>query len=89
MNKNSKKQTVFLISDGTGITVESIANSVLSQFPDIDFVYQSYCFIDSLDKINEVIENIHVNFVLHEQKPIVFFYDGRKYILEITPSNTC
>ena len=73
MNKNPKQQTVFLISDGTGITVESIANSVLSQFPDIDFVYQSYCFIDSLDKMNEVIKRINVNFELHEQKPIVFF----------------
>ena len=73
MKKKLKKQSVFLISDGTGITVESIANSVLSQFPDIEFVYQSFPFLDSLEKINHVIDNITVNYELHEQKPIVFF----------------
>ena len=73
MNKKLKQQSVFLISDGTGITVESIANSVLSQFPGIEFVYQSYPFLDSLDKINHVIDHININYELHEQKPIVFF----------------
>lgn len=73
MNKYLKKQSVFLISDGTGITVESIVNSVLSQFPDIDFNYHSYPFIDSMEKMNNVLESINVNFELHGQKPIVFF----------------
>ncbi|MEY4515918.1 MAG: hypothetical protein RL180_264, partial [Pseudomonadota bacterium] len=30
-------RSVFFISDGTGITAETLGRSILSQFPDVEF----------------------------------------------------
>lgn len=70
--ENHQKRSIFLISDGTGITVESFANSVLSQFPDFEFSYQSFPYIDSLQKMQNIAEKIQDNYDLNEIKPLVF-----------------
>jgi len=44
------KHTVFCISDHTGVTVEAVAKSVLSQFPRLEFSLITLPFIDSPEK---------------------------------------
>jgi hypothetical protein len=43
-----------MVSDGTGITVESLTNSLLSQFESIEFEKKIVPFVDSLEKIQEI-----------------------------------
>lgn len=52
------KRIAFIISDGTGITAESLGHSLLAQFPDIEFQYVVCPYIDSEDKANQVVERI-------------------------------
>jgi len=44
------KYSVFCVSDHTGVTVESVAKSVLTQFPHLEFSLISLPFVDSVDK---------------------------------------
>lgn len=65
-------RTVFLVSDGTGITIESMAHSLLSQFPGFNFSYQSHPYVDTPEKMAFVIDKIHQAFEQHQNKPLVF-----------------
>lgn len=47
------KRTVFFISDGTGITAETVGHSLLSQFEGIDYKQERAPFVDTLDKARE------------------------------------
>ncbi|MDP3562028.1 MAG: pyruvate, water dikinase regulatory protein [Legionellaceae bacterium] len=64
------KRSVFMISDGTGITVESLSNSLLSQFESISFEKQIFPFIDTEQKAEQVCAKI--NQATGDQKPLVF-----------------
>ena len=44
------RRTIFYVSDGTGITAETIGHSVLTQFDDIDFDTYRLPFIDDEEK---------------------------------------
>ncbi len=46
----SVSRTVVFISDGTGITAETLGNGLLSQFEGIAFEYMRFPFTDSLEK---------------------------------------
>jgi regulator of PEP synthase PpsR (kinase-PPPase family) len=39
------KRTVFFVSDGTAITTETLGHSLLTQFPDIEFIQERLPFI--------------------------------------------
>lgn len=67
-----KKRSVFLISDGTGITVESFAKSVLSQFPDFEFQFHAYPYTESDEQMKSISEKIIANFELYHCEPLVF-----------------
>lgn len=43
-------RTVFFISDGTGITAETLGHSLLAQFPDVPLRQVRVPFLDNLDK---------------------------------------
>ncbi|HNQ76141.1 MAG TPA: kinase/pyrophosphorylase, partial [Pseudothauera hydrothermalis] len=43
-------RTVFFISDGTGITSETLGHSLLAQFPDARFRQVRIPFVDDVDK---------------------------------------
>jgi regulator of PEP synthase PpsR (kinase-PPPase family) len=45
-----QQRTVFFISDGTGITAETLGNSLLAQFEGMDFRQVRMPFVDSADK---------------------------------------
>lgn len=47
-------RTVFYVSDGTGITAETIGNTILTQFGDVQFQTFRLPFIDSVERAREV-----------------------------------
>lgn len=67
-----KKRDVFLISDGTGITVESFATSLLSQFPHLKFRFQEFPYTDSPEKVEAIKEKIQTSYEINTVKPLVF-----------------
>ncbi len=53
------ERTVFIISDGTGITAETFSHSVLSQFESVKFNQIRIPFVDTLEKADSVVERIN------------------------------
>lgn len=66
-----KRVTVFFISDRTGITVEMLGNSLLTQFEGVDFVRKTLPFVDSAEKIDAAVEQINRATADDGQRPIV------------------
>ena len=66
------KRFVFIISDGTGITAESLANSLLTQFDSIRFDKQIIPYVDTLEKAKELRERINLHATENGIKPLVF-----------------
>ena len=66
------KRFVFIVSDGTGITAESLANSLLTQFENIQFEKQTVPYLDTLEKAEAFVTRM--NNCYHETgiKPLVF-----------------
>ncbi|NCW90288.1 MAG: phosphoenolpyruvate synthase regulatory protein, partial [Rhodocyclales bacterium] len=52
------KRTVFFVSDGTGITAESLGHSLLSQFEGVEWVQHRLPFINSREKALEAVQRI-------------------------------
>ncbi len=66
------KRSVFMISDGTGITIESLANSLLSQFESIEFEKHIFPFTDTPEKAAHVCDIIDKCATNGETRPLVF-----------------
>jgi regulator of PEP synthase PpsR (kinase-PPPase family) len=64
-------RTVFFVSDGTGITAETLGNSLLAQFEDIEWRYERMPFIDSIDKAHECAKQIRAARSRDGLRPIV------------------
>lgn len=65
-------RSVFFISDGTGITAETLGHSLLAQFPDNRFKQIRIPFVDDLDKAIECYRQIRETGVADGVRPIVF-----------------
>ncbi len=65
------QRTVFYVSDGTGITSETIGHSVLTQFGDIDFTTHRIPFVDSEPKAESAATRIKSEYARSGQRPIV------------------
>ncbi len=63
--------TVFIVSDGTGITAETFAHSILSQF-DQKFRLVRVPFVDSTEKAYVTLEKINEATQQDGRRPIVF-----------------
>jgi regulator of PEP synthase PpsR (kinase-PPPase family) len=61
-----------MISDGTGITAEHLASSLMTQFEAIDFIKQTIPYIDSEEKANTVLEEIARCYEETQTLPIIF-----------------
>lgn len=72
MTHNANWRPVFIVSDGTAITAETLAHSVLTQFPDLTYEQQRIPFVDNIAKAQKTAEKI--NKVMNETgvKPLVF-----------------
>lgn len=65
------QRTVFYVSDGTGITSETIGHSVLTQFNDVEFVTHRLPFVDSEDKAEAAATRIKSHYAKTGMRPIV------------------
>jgi hypothetical protein len=54
-----RRRTVFFVSDGTGITVEMLGHSLLTQFDDIESAHETVPFIDSVAKAEACVARIN------------------------------
>lgn len=62
---------VFYVSDGTGITAETIGHSLLTQFTDTQFIGERISFVDSVERAREAADRIRVAAEVHSVRPIV------------------
>ncbi len=68
----NRKRTAFFISDRTGITVEKLGRSMLSQFDGIEFQQITLPFVDSVEKARDALQQINETVMNDGQRPIVF-----------------
>jgi [pyruvate, water dikinase]-phosphate phosphotransferase / [pyruvate, water dikinase] kinase len=66
------RRTVFFVSDRTGITAEMLGNSLLSQFGGLSFHRQTIPFVDTPEKIDEILRRIDENAAAEGRRPLVF-----------------
>ena len=64
-------RTVFFISDGTGITAETLGHSLLSQFEDLHLTQVRMPFVDSVDKAEDCVAQIRAAHRQDGVRPIV------------------
>ncbi|MCB1961787.1 MAG: kinase/pyrophosphorylase [Rhodocyclaceae bacterium] len=70
MNENPTR-TVFFISDGTGITAETLGHSLLAQFPEMRFKQVRLPFVDSVTKARDCATRIRTAGKEDGARPIV------------------
>jgi regulator of PEP synthase PpsR (kinase-PPPase family) len=58
MTSNINQRTVFFISDGTGITAETLGHSLISQFEGVAFRQVRVPFVDSVEKAQDCVFQI-------------------------------
>ena len=67
----SSPRPVFYVSDGTGITAETIGHSLLTQFTGTQFSTNRIPFVDSMDRAREVAALIRARGEAMGTRPIV------------------
>ena len=67
-----QRRRVFFVSDRTGLTVEALGSSLISQFDGIDFVRVTLPFIDSADKARDAVAQINSAHRDSGKRPLVF-----------------
>ncbi|WP_440222615.1 posphoenolpyruvate synthetase regulatory kinase/phosphorylase PpsR [Dokdonella sp. MW10] len=65
------RRTVFFISDGTGITAETIGHSVLTQFEGVELDTYRIPFVDAEDKAEQAARRIRIAQAQDGLRPIV------------------
>jgi [pyruvate, water dikinase]-phosphate phosphotransferase / [pyruvate, water dikinase] kinase len=68
----SQRRRVFFVSDRTGLTVEALGSSLLTQFGDFDFLRVTLPFIDSIPKAIQVVAQVNAAHRDTGQRPLVF-----------------
>ncbi|AVF93127.1 phosphoenolpyruvate synthase regulatory protein [Vibrio diabolicus] len=85
MQINNQSRDVFYVSDGTAITCETLGHVVLGQFPFIPNE-KTFPFVESQDKVADVVKEIETSYQRNGVKPLVFFSivvpDVREMLLE-------
>lgn len=66
------RRKIYFISDGTGITVESLGKSLLLQFDKLDYDCQTIPFVNEVEKAEECVAKFHQDYKDDAQRPIVF-----------------
>ncbi|HEY7673079.1 MAG TPA: pyruvate, water dikinase regulatory protein [Gammaproteobacteria bacterium] len=66
------RRTIFFISDQTGITVEALGHSLLTQFDGLDYKPMTVPFVDTVDKARRVAASIDSAGLEDGLRPIVF-----------------
>ncbi|MFO0207600.1 MAG: kinase/pyrophosphorylase, partial [Betaproteobacteria bacterium] len=63
---------VFFVSDGTGITAETLGHSVMTQFESLRYRQLRIPFVDSAEKAREAVQNIAEAGRRDRRRPVVF-----------------
>jgi regulator of PEP synthase PpsR (kinase-PPPase family) len=66
------RRTVFFVSDGTGITVEMLGHSLLTQFEGIEFQHVTVPFVDTIAKARACVARIEDAARNGSARPVVF-----------------
>lgn len=72
IHRKPPRRTAFFISDRTGITVEMLGHSLLSQFESIDFAEITLPFLDSTEKAAAVVRQINECARTDGVRPLIF-----------------
>jgi [pyruvate, water dikinase]-phosphate phosphotransferase / [pyruvate, water dikinase] kinase len=67
-----RRRTVFFVSDGTGITVEMLGHSLLTQFDGIELNHETLPFVDSVAKAEACVTRINAAPRPAGFRPVVF-----------------
>lgn len=71
MNSPLPQRTVFFVSDGTGITAETLGATVLTQFADVEFKKTTLPFINTPERARSAVD--YINHVAESgARPLVF-----------------
>ncbi len=68
----NQRKRAFFVSDRTGITVEALGSSLLTQFGELDFLRVTLPFIDTIPKAIQVVAQINDAHRESGQRPLVF-----------------
>ena len=66
------KRTAFFISDGTGITAETLGQSLLSQFENVQFTKLLRPYVDTVEKARDMVQQINAAAERDGVRPIIF-----------------
>lgn len=80
-------RTVFYISDGTGLSVEALGHSLMTQFDSLSFQSFTLPYIDSELKAKEAVQYINRCFEQGQERPIVFSTIVKPNIRDIIKSS--
>jgi len=69
---SSNTHTIYLISDHTGITVETMGKALLSQFEGLEYDFVYWPFVDNLEKAQKAADRIRLDSLDAPHHPIVF-----------------
>ncbi|MDA0130036.1 kinase/pyrophosphorylase [Vibrio sp. MarTm2] len=72
MQIDSQSRDVFYVSDGTAITCETLGHVVLGQFP-FRANEKTFPFVESEDKLSDLLKEIDISYRHNGVKPLVFF----------------
>lgn len=67
-----QSRIVYIVSDGTGITAETLANSLLSQFHGVNFEQRHTPFLTTLDQASALADELNTIASDSGLKPLVF-----------------
>jgi hypothetical protein len=77
------KRSVFFISDGTGITAETLGHSLLAQFGGVEFEQYTLPYVDSSDRAHQAVHKINQVAAEDGSKPIIIDTIVNKEIRQI------
>jgi hypothetical protein len=80
---SSPTRQVFFVSNGTAITAETLGMSLLAQFPDHQFQTRTIPFVDTLEKVHAVSDEINKSINEVDQLPIVICTMGDADLMKI------
>ena len=69
---SAEHRATFFVSESTGITAETLGHSLLSQFPEIKFQRHYRPFINTMEKAEELVEEIEASAKETGHLPVVF-----------------
>lgn len=70
--KTEPVRQIFIVSDGTAITAETLAHSIMTQFPNLSYNQTRLPFTDTVEKAVEVARQINAKGAADGLRPIIF-----------------